>query len=291
MKTALLLLLLLLGCGLGPSSPTPATPTEAPPLVFGLLPTESSTDAARRWRPLLAHLGAQIGRPIETVAVADYAALVEALRFEKADLAYLGPNAYVEAHTRAGAVPLAQELGKDGTKGYHAVIVTRSADPGRSLDDFAGRTFAFVEPNSASGYLVPLVHFHRERGVAPERFFSKVSFAGSHQAAILSVRAGHVDAAATNALDLDRAVQKGALRADELREIWRSALIPGSPIVARRGLDAAVRDRIRALLVEYRDPAALAALQSGGFAAVDDAAYEPVREMVALQTELRNPPK
>lgn len=289
---AVLALLVLAAYGCGAAEPTPVAQTTATaaPLIFGLLPTESSTDAARRFRPLLDHLSTTLARPIETVAVADYAALVEALRFEKADLAYLGPNAYIEAQQRAGVHALVQEISKEGEAGYHAVIVTRSTEPGTSIDDFRGKTFAFVEPNSASGYLVPLLHFHRDRKEAPERFFSRVQFAGSHQASILSVRAGHVDAAATNALDLRRAIEKGAVGAGDLREIWRSELIPGAPIVARKGLDPALRERVRTALSTMKDPAILGPLESGGFVSVDDTAYAPVRLMVELQQQLRSAP-
>jgi len=259
------------------------------PLVFGLLPTESSTNAERRWTPLLSHLEAKTGRPVKALKVVDYAALVEALRFGKADLAYLGPKAYVLARERAGVEPLAQEVPLEGQPSYHGLIVAKADSAASSVDDLKGGTFAFVDPNSTSGYLVPLVHFIEDRKVEPAAFFSEVRYAGSHQAVLLQVRLGHVDAGATNDLDLARAIQGGDIKANELKTLWTSDPIPGSPIVARKGMDEALLNTLRSALVDYDDADGLARMQSRGFIAVTDATYEPVRRLERVKDSRSDP--
>lgn len=271
---ALLLALVLAGCG----GSDPKTPPAEAPLVFGLLPTESSTDAERRWAPLIEHLAEVTGRPVRPLKVVDYAALVEALRFGKADLAYLGPKAYVKARERAGVEPLAQEVPASGEPSYRGLIVTKKGHL-PDLDAAKGGTFAFVDPNSTSGYLVPLVHFVEERETEPDAFFSEVRYAGSHQAVLLQVRLGHVDAGATNDLDLRRAIEGGDVNEGELDVLWTSEPIPGSPIVARKDLPADLREAIRTALVGYDDADGLARMQNKGFVAVTDDTYAPVRRL------------
>ncbi len=276
---------LLIACG-GSEKPTRSDASGSKPageLVFGLLPTESSTDAERRWAPLMEHLGEVTGRTVKPLKVVDYAALVEALRFGKADLAYLGPKAYVLAKERAGVEPLAQEIPLSGEPSYRGLIVAKADSPATSLDDLKGQTFAFVDPNSTSGYLVPLVHFVEERSTEPEAFFGEVRYAGSHQAVLLQVRLGHVAAGATNDLDLARAIEGGDVNADELKTLWTSEPIPGSPIVARKDLDPTLLSQVRDALVGYSDAEGLARMQSKGFEAVTDAAYEPVRRLEAVR--------
>jgi phosphonate transport system substrate-binding protein len=270
--------LLLAACGSSSKASKEAAGDDTP-LVFGLLPTESSTDAERRWAPLLQHIETVTGRRVKPLKVVDYAALVEALRFGKADLAYLGPKAYVLARERAGVEPLAQEVRADGAASYRGLIVTRADHPAADLDMLRGATFAFVDPNSTSGYLVPLVHFVEDLGIEPDAFFSEVRYAGSHQAVLLQVRLGHVDAGATNDLDLARAIEGGDVSPGELETVWTSEPIPGSPIVARKGMEPALQEALRKALVEYSDPTGLALMQNRGFEAVTDATYEPVRRL------------
>lgn len=275
----LLLATTLLACGSSSSQAGADALDSEEPLVFGLLPTESSTNAERRWTPLLEHLETVTGRTVKPLKVVDYAALVEALRFGKADLAYLGPKAYVLARERAGVEPLAQEVRMDGSASYHGLIVAKASHEATGLASLKGRTFAFVDPNSTSGYLVPLVHFIEELKVEPEAYFKEVRYAGSHQAVLLQVRLGHVDAGATNDLDLARAIEGGDINAGELKTLWTSEPIPGSPIVARKGMHPELVTQLRTALVAYDDAEGLARMQNRGFDAVTDATYEPVRRL------------
>jgi len=281
----LLLALTLLAC----SSERPESPEgDEGPLVFGLLPTESSTDAERRWSPLLKHLETVTGRELKPLKVVDYAALVEALRFGKADLAYLGPKAYVLARDRAGVEPLAQEVRNDGAASYHGLIVAKADHEATDLPGLRDRTFAFVDPNSTSGYLVPLVHFVEELKTEPDAYFKEVRYAGSHQAVLLQVRLGHVDAGATNDLDLARAIEGGDINAGELKTLWTSDPIPGSPIVVRKGMSPELVARLRTALVAYDDADGLKRMQNRGFEAVNDATYEPVRRLERVKDSRKN---
>ena len=167
----------------------------------------------------------------------------------------------------------------DGASSYRGLIVTKADHPATDLEGLKGGTFAFVDPNSTSGYLVPLVHFVEELQTEPDAWFSEVRYAGSHQAVLLQVRLGHVDGGATNDLDLARAIEGGDVNEGELRTVWTSDPIPGSPIVARKDMDPALVETLRKALVDYADPEGFQRMQNQGFEAVTDATYEPVRRL------------
>lgn len=271
-----------------PASETPApaaAPAEWPDkLVLGLVPSEGSTDIVDRFKPMSAHLERVLGVKIETMSSSDYAGVITAMGHKHVDLAYLGPKSYIEAATRAGAVAVAMELDKDGIPGYHGIIVAKRSSGWTKIQDLSGKTFAFTDPNSTSGYLVPLMHFKRDLKVDPKRFFREVRFAGSHQASTLAVTNGSVDAAAANDLDLARVIKSGQVREDDLVVLWKSELIPGSPMVVRKDLPESLRAAITgALMMLNDDKAALDRLGNGGFTYANDASYDVMRYLVSMQ--------
>jgi phosphonate transport system substrate-binding protein len=231
-------------------------------------------------------IGVAAGRPVEPLGVADYTALVEALRFQKVDLAYLGPAAYLQARQRADAVPLAQEIPASGEPSYHGIVVVRADSPATKFEDLRARRFAFVEPKSTSGYLAPTVHIIEDLGSSPEQYFARVQFAGSHQAVLVAVANGHVDGGATNELDLLRMFEKGLYKSSDFKTIWTSEPIPGAVIVARSQMPADERERVGRAILAYADPVGLERMQNKGFVATEDSRFDSVRRMEAVKAKL-----
>ncbi|MBY0313751.1 MAG: phosphonate ABC transporter substrate-binding protein [Phycisphaerales bacterium] len=255
-------------------------------LVLGLVPSEGSSDVVERFKPMSIHLERVLGVKIETMSSSDYAGMITAMSQKHVDVAYLGPKSYVEAATRAGAVAVAMELDKDGVPGYHGLIVAKKSSGWKTVDDIRGKTFAFTDPNSTSGCLVPMMHFHRDLKVDPKTYFREVRFAGSHQASTLAVSNGSVDAAATNDLDLARVVKSGQVREDDLVILWTSELIPGSPMVVRKDLPISLRAAITgALMMLNDDKAAQERLGNGGFVYASDTSYDVMRYLMSMQAK------
>jgi phosphonate transport system substrate-binding protein len=153
------------------------------------------------------------------------------------------------------------------------------------MADLKGRTWAFTDPNSTSGTLVPTVYFVKELRIDPERYFSKVTYSGSHEASILAVKAGRIDAAATNDLDLARGEGKAWTRGD-FDLLWTSKLIPSSPIAYRRDLPDSLKQALREAFLAYDDAAGLKKLKLKGYAPADDAVYDPIREQIEVKKQL-----
>lgn len=249
-------------------------------LVLGLIPTESSAHITDRFGKLVEYLEKRLGMPVEIKNSTDYAGVITAMQFKHIDVAYLGPKSYCEAAARANGEAFALEVLEDGTQGYHGVIIVPKNSPVQNIEDLKGKTWAFNDSNSTSGYLVPMVHFLDELKIDPQQYFGKVLFSGSHEASIMAVKAGKVDGASTNDLDLDRGDGKLWKQNDDFRRIWTSQLIPGSPMAYRKDLPDSLKTAIKDAFLSYDDPAGLQQLKLKGYAAADDHTYDPIRKLI-----------
>lgn len=166
-------------------------------LRFGIIPVEGSADATERFTPLAAHLEEQLGVPIDFEVGSDYAAVIIAMTSDQLDLAWFGPDSYVRAHEQAGAEAFVVEDNADSGTSYEGVIIANAESGPTTLADAVDLTFAFTDPNSTSGYLVPQAHFLAEERMLAEDYFGDVVYSGTHEASIPGVLNGTVDAAAT----------------------------------------------------------------------------------------------
>jgi phosphonate transport system substrate-binding protein len=278
------------------ASPAPAAdPSWPSEVTFALLSTESAPEIVRRWGPILGQLEKDLGIRVKHVSATDYRGTIEALKFKKAELGWLGPKAYIEASNNnyANVEPVAQIQQANGSLGYRSCLVVHQDSDIFSPEDIAAKTFAFNDPNSTSGYLVPSAFFMMEMGVDPKKHFSKVTFSGSHEASILAVANKKVDVASTNLPDLQQIVREGKVPRNALRVIWVSKLIPNDPVVVRKDLPAGLRSAIQESLVtmKQRHPDAFkdGGAFFGGFQRADDAKYQVVRDLNETARRLATP--
>jgi phosphonate transport system substrate-binding protein len=208
-------------------------------LRYGIISSENERDAIARLQGLSAYTERRLGVPMRVTRGTDYAAVVEALRAGQLEFAHLGPAAYALARRSMGerVLPLLRHRGHDGAEGYYSVIFVRADAPFRTLADLRGRSFAFADPNSASGFAAPS-YFLRKEGVDPARHFGRTGFSGNHEQSVVAVLNGTYDAAATfwnneASGNIQRMTEKGMIQPGVTRIIWRSPLIPNSPTVTR----------------------------------------------------------
>jgi phosphonate transport system substrate-binding protein len=254
-------------------------------LTFALLSTESAPEVTRRWEPILAQLEKDLGVKVKPVMASDYRGTIEALKFKKAEVGHLGPKSYVEAtnDNYANVEPVVQIRHSNGSLGYRSCLIVHADSDIFSPEDIGGKTFAFNDPNSTSGYLVPMTMFLNEMGINPKQHFSKLTFSGSHEASILAVMHKKVEVASTNLPDVQQLTREGKVPRGTLRIIWVSKLIPNDPIVVRKDLPDSLRQAIQdsLLAMQEKHPEVFAAAGSivGGFQKVDDAKYQVIREL------------
>ncbi len=168
-------------------------------IVIGLNPSERSEDTQKN-ADLLADLIAQkIGMPVKMFVAQDYSGLVEALRARTIDFAFFAPISYVYAERIADAHVLLKAQ-RFGSPYYFGSVVVRKDSPYRTLQDLRGKQIAWVDPSSSSGHIFPKAALI-EQGIDPDEFFARQTFAGGHDAVLLAVINGTIDAGATFAND------------------------------------------------------------------------------------------
>ncbi|MGE3801415.1 MAG: phosphonate ABC transporter ATP-binding protein [Candidatus Kapaibacterium sp.] len=212
---------------------------EAPPLeqkreiVIGLNPSERSEKTQQNADLLAKLIERKLNMPVKMFVAQDYSGLVEALRAHTIDFAFLAPVSYVHAERIANAVVLLKAE-RQGSPFYFGCIVVNAESPYRTIEDLQGKQIAWVDPSSASGHLFPksaLIEAHYN----PDSLFSKQVFAGGHDAVLLSVINGTIDAGATYANDtLGESgswtqLENGELK-EKVRPIFFSKPIPGDNI-------------------------------------------------------------
>lgn len=258
-------------------------------VTMGLIPTEGGADIVDRFKPLTAHLEKSLGVKVKAISASDYAGVITAMTNKHVDFAYFGPKSYVEAAEKAGAEALAMELDKEGNPGYYGMVIVKKGSDIKNIESAKGKTFAFTDPNSTSGYLVPNILFYRDMKIKPEDYFKEVKFSGSHGASILAVKNGSIEVAATNNVDLARVVEKGQASKEDFDTIWKSEVIPGSPIAARKDLPADFKKALAKAVLDFNsNKQGLEKLQNGGFKESKDSDYDVIRYLNRLKKELAN---
>lgn len=213
-------------------------------LKIVMIPGEDAELELARMRPIAEYLGKKIGIPVEVVVTTDYSTAIVSLKIGDAQIARLGPFSYVLATTQMKCEPLVREVQKKSKSDrYHGVIITKGGSGIKTLEDLKGKTFAFVDVASASGYLVPKA-FLINSGISPEKDFKKIFFAGSHDAVWLAVKNGMVDAGATNDWRITQALEAGVLKPGEISIVATTDAIPHSPITVRSDMDKELRKKL-----------------------------------------------
>ena len=224
-------------------------------LAFGISSSENQRDAVARFEPFAAYLTQKLGRPVKIIWGTDYAAVIEALHSSKIQFATIGAANYALGRKVMGdkIEPVGVDKAQDGSTGYYSVIVVKTDSPYHTLQDLKGKVLAWADPNSTSGYAVPL-YFMKKNGIDPATFFSATPFSGSHELGVVGVVNGTFDAAAddwtssihSNALRMEA---KGMVPKGSTRIIWKSGLIPNGPYVTRTDLPADLRADFTAALM------------------------------------------
>ena len=261
------------------------------PLKFGVglfQPDKDKNDAT--YRPLAAYLAKRLGREVKLYTVDTWEGLAKSLANGETDLSLMGPWGYVLANHIAGAQVVSTIL-YDGKPEYFAITVTHPKSGVNSLADLKGRTFAFGDKGSTSGYLIPLHHMMRQ-GIDPERYFSRVIHT-KHQAIQLAVTRGELDAGADYNRNRDAMIAEGLIKASDSKIIWTSDPLPNDAFAVSAALyrDTAFVARLRAALEDkaVQVPGMLPARYTG-FVSKDNAFYKPIRD-AGLATGKLAPPQ
>jgi phosphonate transport system substrate-binding protein len=260
-------------------------------LRVGFVPAEDAQQVIQNAQPIVDILRQRLGMEVQPFVATDYTGVVEALRVNKLDIAFLTPASYVLAKNEAN-VRVVLKSERKGNPYYYAAIITRADSGIKKLEDLRGKTFAFGDPMSTSANVFPRKMFH-DRGIDPVRDFKQILYSGGHDATVLAVLNGKVDAGATyaNSPDSEDTAWMRYLKnpedAKKIRAIAFSEPIPADNLVINGNLDKSTARRVEEIFLEMsRDPAGKKMLrdlyQIDGFVPASDKDYDSVRQAFAV---------
>ncbi|ANK83526.1 MAG: phosphonate ABC transporter substrate-binding protein [Rhizobiales bacterium NRL2] len=272
---------------------------------IGILGGENASDRLRSNACLEEKTEKLLGVPVKLFAPADYNGVIEGLLGGNLDMAWLGASAYAKVHlTNPDAVePVLTKINTDGSFGYHSIGFARIDSGIENLDDMKGRKFGFGDPNSTSGYLIPSVEIPKAGySMKPGEHFSDVVFTGGHEQTIVAVQNGDVDGGVSwadglgnwedgfNSGAFRKAVDAGLVDMTQLKEIWRSKVIPEGPIVLRKDLPEDVKLKVVGMLASLpsMDPECAYGFMAGEIKAIAPISHADYESIVAARQAKSN---
>jgi phosphonate transport system substrate-binding protein len=276
-----------------------------PELVFAVAPSENASGVVDRFAPFVDYLSREIGTKVTLRVANDYAAVIEGQKAGNVHIAFYGPASFAKArmigvNTDAFAI----KIHGGGAKGYYSVFYVRADSPFKTIDDLKGHAMGLVDPNSTSGYNMPLFKLDK-LGIKPGAFFSKMVITGSHENAVLALARGTVDVCANwwnadNDSNLTRMLTKGMVRdkagniltKQDFRIILTSDLIINSPLAMLTALPSDLKETIKAAFFNApkKAPVEFARLSDGQdepWQPISNADYDETIKLVRFVDRLR----
>ncbi|MEZ5840626.1 MAG: phosphonate ABC transporter substrate-binding protein [Hyphomicrobiales bacterium] len=269
------------------AAPAKAEMTE---VNFGIISTETTQNLKTNWVPFLEAMAQQTGLKINPFFASDYAGIIEGMRFGKVQVAWYGNKSGMEAVDRAGGEVFAQTVDSEGNPGYWSLIIAHKDSPLNTLEDVlkcdGSLNFGLGDPNSTSGFLVPTTFVFAKNNVDPKTCFKTVRNA-NHEANALAVANKQVDVATNNTENMRRLELTNPEARANIKVLWQSPLIPSDPLVWKKDLDQATKDKIYTFIMSYgrqgtpeevaKAREVLAGLQWAPFKPSSDAQLYPIR--------------
>jgi len=277
-----------------------AAQAETTEINFGIISTESSQNLKTIWNPFLEAMEDETGLKVNAFFATDYAGIIEGMRFGKVHLAWYGNKSAMEAVDRADGEVFAQTVDAEGNPGYWSLLLAHVDSDLASLDDVmkceGNLNFGIGDPNSTSGFLVPTTFVFAANGVDPKDCFKTVRNA-NHETNLMAVANKQVDVATNNTENLRRLQTTNPEAAKKVKIVWQSPLIPSDPLVWRKDLDQATKDKIYTFIMTYGRLGApeqvetarkvLEDLQWAPFKPSSDAQLYPIRIMSITKEEFQ----
>lgn len=233
---------------------------------IGILGGENAQDRMTSNECYRAAIEKELGVPVKVFTPADYDGVIQGLLGGTLDMAWLGASAYAKTYlTDPEAVEVVlTKQNSDGSTGYYSIAFARKDSGITKIEDAKGKVFAFGEPNSTSGYLVPAAELIATYGPL-ENYFSEVKFSGGHEQTIVGVANGDFAAGVSwadglgawedgyNSGAFRKAADAGLVDMNDLVEIWKSKMIPEGPMVVRKALPQDVKDKVTKLTADLHE--------------------------------------
>jgi phosphonate transport system substrate-binding protein len=221
-------------------------------LTIGLIPSNNSESLEKSFEPIRVHLEKEMGVSIKVIVPTDYLGLIDAMKNKKVDIGWFGAFSYIAAENEMSLEPMVIQYRTGLGITYHSLIITRKDSGIKTIDQLQGRSFAFVDRGSTSGFVIPYSLF-KSRNMEYSSYLGEIKYAGSHDAVLTSVLTKQADAGAMEDVTLRRMIEEGSVNAEDIHVIWQSSDIPGSPFISRSDLHPKVKDKFRNTMISLHE--------------------------------------
>jgi phosphonate transport system substrate-binding protein len=260
-----------------------AQPHRVSPLRVAIASILSPAKNLESYHHLLAYVEKEMGRPVQLVQRMTYAEVNDLMRAGQVDMAFVCTLAYVEGNREFGMELLVAPQIRGETV-YHSYLIVPKNSPVKSFTDLKGKAFAFSDPLSNTGRLVPTYHLSL-MGTTSDAFFSRYVFTYSHDNSIVAVADRLVDGAAVDSLVYEflAITDPDLIAKTKIVARWGPYGIP--PVVVHPDLDPGVKERLRRLfLAMHRKLGGRSIIKDlfiDRFIPIQDEAYDSVRQVAA----------
>ena len=254
-------------------------------IIIGLLPEMNVFKQMQRFEPLATYLSERMGTTVKLTILSRYGNIIDRIKAEEVDGAFLGSFTGALAISQLEVVPLARPVNMDGTSTYFGHIFARKDSSIKTIADMKGKTLALVERATTAGYVFPLAWLKRQGVEDINTYFNDHFFTGSHDAAIDAVLNSKADVGAAKNTIYER-MQKLHPRIDkELVILASSPRVPSNGLCVRKGLPEKFKKQFKNLLLNlHQDKKGIEVLKKLGatrFVATSKEDYQPVLDLAA----------
>lgn len=252
------------------------------PLKIGVAAMISPKETVKFYKEIVDYIGKKMEIPVEMVQKESYDEMDKLLEKGEVSIAFICSGPYVKNKDKFGVELLVapQSYGKPF---YHAYIIVHKDSPVKSLTDLKGKSFAFTDPKSNTGKLVPTYMIAKNFNKIPEQFFSKITYTKSHDKSIEAVAKKIVDGASVDSLIYDYAAKKNPVYTSLTKIIEKSPPYGIPPVVVTKNFDPNLKEKIKQTFLNmHKDPEGkkiLDGIMVDKFIVPKDSDYNSVREM------------
>jgi phosphonate transport system substrate-binding protein len=250
-------------------------------LEIGVAAMLSPGYALPAYEEIVDYIGRKLNKPTKMLFTKDYASMNEMVKSHKVIAAFICSGPYVTGHDEWG-MELIAAPSLYGSTSYYSYIIVNSSGQLKKLEELEGRRFAFTDPQSNTGKLVPTYELDLMHKT-PETFFSDFIYTGSHDKSIEAVAEGLVDGAAVDNLIWEYMNKTDPVYTSKTKIIAKLGPFCIPPFVTYPGLDPVIKKKLTSVLLEMHDDPEgkiiLNKLFIDRFVIVDDDCYRSIREM------------
>lgn len=282
---------MLAGCGKSAASADAKDGKSVDKLTIVQIQDETNPDSGQKNEQFRSDMSEALGIEVEELEGADYSVGIEALKAGKLDVLLVSPMSYYQAKKIAGAEPLVTTTSM-GQEEYKTLFVVGKDDTTtQSLADLKGKSFAFVDPASSSGYMYPKAKLVKELSLDPNQlenpgyFFDTVAYSGKHDSSLMGVAKGDYDAAAVAGQVITSLVDAEMIQEGDIRVIGETETIPNALFVVRSDLPAETKAALKDFYLTYENEEYFETFYGSKevrFTEAKDEDYEVVQEMVEI---------